>query len=457
MNSLLVRIHRAGVPPARSLRLQLLSAGVVLLALAPGALAASPEQTMPRYQYNGPGSCSSSSCHGSISPKTDTPIQQTEYSTWIVQDKHARAYTALSNPVSIRIGKILKLDRAPNAAPKCLACHALDVPQEARARTFDMTDGVSCEQCHGPASGWLGPHTQRNWTHEQSVKLGMYDLNNLAVRTEKCLTCHLGTADKFVDHQMIAAGHPDLNFELDSYSAAMPRHWLVHYDKDPWIGVRSLSVGQAVQLREELNRLTRRAQSKTWPEYGEMDCFACHHSLTPALDSWRQAGGYPDRVPGVAPWQASRYIVLEQIVAELDPNAAQTLDNEVAAVRDRMNSLHPDGAEVAAAAQRAAAAANSLVGPLLSMNYDAATAVRLMKRISASADPIANQGERSAEQATMAVDSLFVAYDREQKSPNSAAIRETINGLFKQLENPSAYDPNRFAPQLKRVGALLGG
>jgi hypothetical protein len=34
----------------------------------------------------------------------------------------------------------------------------------------------------------------------------MYDTRNLEKRSEKCLTCHLGTADKFVDHEMIAAG-----------------------------------------------------------------------------------------------------------------------------------------------------------------------------------------------------------------------------------------------------------
>jgi len=28
-----------------------------------------------------------------------------------------------------------------------------------------------------------------------------------------------GTKNKFVDHEMIAAGHPDLYFELDSFSA----------------------------------------------------------------------------------------------------------------------------------------------------------------------------------------------------------------------------------------------
>ena len=37
-----------------------------------------------------------------------------------------------------------------------------------------------------------------------------------------------------------------------------------------------------------------------WPEYAELDCFACHHSLTRAEDSWCQAHGYENRArPGL--------------------------------------------------------------------------------------------------------------------------------------------------------------
>src|SRR5277367_6155075 len=47
-------------------------------------------------QYTGPGSCSSTSCHGGVQPRTQTTVLQNEYSTWTVQDKHARAFSALT-------------------------------------------------------------------------------------------------------------------------------------------------------------------------------------------------------------------------------------------------------------------------------------------------------------------------------------------------------------------------
>ena len=54
-------------------------------------------------QYTGPGSCSSPSCHGAVQPRSTTSVQQNEYSTWVIKDKHAQAFTVLSNSVSMRI------------------------------------------------------------------------------------------------------------------------------------------------------------------------------------------------------------------------------------------------------------------------------------------------------------------------------------------------------------------
>src|ERR1700687_1974518 len=104
-------------------------------------LAADPAQAS---KYTGPGSCSSPACHGGVQARTETSVLQNEYSTWVVRDKHAGAYTVLTNPVGTRMAKILGLPK-PDTASKCLACHALDVPLEQRARTFDLTDGVGCE------------------------------------------------------------------------------------------------------------------------------------------------------------------------------------------------------------------------------------------------------------------------------------------------------------------------
>src|SRR5260370_13260263 len=218
------------------------------LAVVLGCLTALCAETPEPGKYTGPGSCSSPACHGGVQERKETSVLQNEYSTWVVRDKHAHAFTVLSNPVATRMAKIMGLEKA-DKAPRCLACHALDVPLEQRARTFDLTDGVGCENCHGPASAWLGPHTARDWKYEKSLDLGLYDTPNLIKRSEKCLSCHLGTPAQSVDHELIAAGHPDLYFALDSFMSLMPVH-SNETDKDAWFPVRALAGGQAGQLRE---------------------------------------------------------------------------------------------------------------------------------------------------------------------------------------------------------------
>src|SRR4029078_6307057 len=131
-------------------------------------------------------------------------------------------------------------------------------------------------------------HVTPESTHDESVRRGMYDTKDLVRRTEKCLTCHLGTSEKFVDHEMIAAGHPDHVFELEASSAARPRHWKETTDTDATRPVRTFAVGQLVHLRASLDRVARRVKGAIWPGDAELDIFACHHSLTRAEDSWRQ-------------------------------------------------------------------------------------------------------------------------------------------------------------------------
>jgi hypothetical protein len=406
-------------------------------------------------KYSGPGSCASSNCHGGVQPKSLVRIAQNEYSIWAAQDKHARAYTVLSNPVSLRIGKILGLEQAPNKSDKCIACHALNVRPEQRAQTFQsIDDGVSCESCHGPAVGWLGTHTLKNWTHEQSLKLGMYDTRDLVKRSDRCLTCHLGTAEKEVDHVMIAAGHPDLNFELESFSSAMPRHWRPAQNASPWLSVQELAVGSAVQLREALHRLDRRASGSNWPEYSEYECFACHHSLTKPEASWRQALGYDGRLPGAPAWNPARYAVFRHIAGAVDASTASQLVAELEKI-EQLSGKPGTGDQVAARAKSAAELADRIAHRVQAQPYDQDLTVRLLQAIAGDAEMISAQGERSAEQAYMALDSLSLAYSRNQKFANQQELRAAIDNLFQQLVNPSAYNAPRFAAQMQKVGALL--
>jgi cytochrome c554/c'-like protein len=403
--------------------------------------------------YVGPGSCSAVACHGAIRPVAGARILQTEYSTWVSQDRHARATEVLGNVVSQRMGHILGIGN-PLQAQKCLACHSLDVPASERGRNF-ATEGVSCESCHGPATGWLGYHVTRDAKHEESVKRGMYDTKDVVRRTEKCLTCHLGTSEKFVDHEMIAGGHPDLVFELEAFSAAMPRHWKETSETDAYKPVRTFAVGQLVHLRAGMDRLARRVKGPIWPEYAELDCFACHHSLTRPEDSWRQAQGYEHRArPGLPQLQVSRYLTARRVLQAWDGQGTQELDAVMARLQIEASRLVAKPDEVVTLATQARGIVDRGIERTLTAAATPEIAGAILRGIFADTPQIAERGERSAEQAAMAAEVLVTALAK-ARGQDAGAAKPVFTELFKQFESPSAYEPSRFVAAMKRVESTV--
>ena len=404
-------------------------------------------------KYTGPGACSSVSCHGSVQPRSQTSVLQNEYATWTLLDKHAKANAVLTNDVSKRIGRILGL--RPDTSAKCLDCHSLSAQPEQQTRSFDSHDGISCESCHGPASNWLGPHTTKGWTHPRSIELGMVDVRDPIKCTETCLSCHLGTASKWVDHEMIAAGHPDLYFELDSFLAAMPKHWKPSED-DPWAEVRFLTAGAAVQLRENMRRIARET-TRFWPEYSELDCFACHHNLSAPKSSWRQERGYSGRRAGNPSWNGSRYAVLKLIVEQVDGDDAQSLERGLARVNLLVSDLTADRRQIAAASQAAGELADQIARRVARHRFDSQGVLKLMRHIVGAADWVSGQGERSAEQAAMVLNSLAIAYCENAKpaTASQAELKAGVTALFRQLNNPSAFNPQQFSSQMTALNTLI--
>ena len=63
------------------------------------------------------------------------------------------------------------------------------------------------------------------------------------------------------------------------------------------------------------------------------------------------------------------------------------------------------------------------------------------------ARPSRTKASGAAEQATMALDSLFIAYTKNGKLANDTQVRAAINGLFRQLDDPSDFDGSSSLPR----------
>ena len=213
-----------------------------------GCVSAAPRQqriASDSRSFVGSLGCKSSSCHGGAGPK------RSQYIIWTQQDFHSRAYAVLISARSARMAETLHLGSATTDA-RCTVCHSpfASVNPARLLPAAHPDEGVSCESCHGAASGWLRSHTRPDWKYATRVGAGMHDLRNLYVRANACVACHQN-----VDPDLLSAGHPELRFELDSQSESEPKHWR---DEDPWIGPRSWLTGQAVALREISWALTQR-------------------------------------------------------------------------------------------------------------------------------------------------------------------------------------------------------
>jgi hypothetical protein len=148
-------------------------------------------------------------------------------------------------------------------------------------------------------------------------------------------------------------------------------------------------------------------------------------------------------------------VVLRVIVNEIDNSAAQKLTNEVGGVRALVNATAPDRAQIASRATATAEIADGLARRFATVSFDQPMSMRLMKAIIADADLIAAQDERAAEQAAMAIDSLFLAYSKGSRNEGNDAMRSAIRQLFHSLDDPSSYNAPKFAAQLRALNGLL--
>ena len=216
---------------------------VAALSVLLATFAVSADEAAPKFL--GSPSCSSSSCHGGAGEKSK------QYTLWSTHDfHHARPYATLETARSERLAEVLKIG-SPTQSARCTVCHApfATVPAERLGHDAAVTEGVSCESCHGPAENWIRSHTRPDYTHADRVASGMRDLRNLYVRANTCVACH-----ENIDPEIRAAGHPELIFELDGQSVAMPKHWSEDVDS-PALFV--WQVGQFVALRELSWELSR--------------------------------------------------------------------------------------------------------------------------------------------------------------------------------------------------------
>lgn len=461
-------------------------------------------------QIVGAASCAATACHGAT--ERGGNARGSEYSRWMLGDPHLNAYTVLRNERSRTIAKNLQkrlvagwttlYGKAPekfveaHEAQVCLDCHA-PRPESGDTLGFIKTHpelqlsyGLGCESCHGPASKWLSEHTTVEWKGlplEKKEALGFINTDNLTGRARSCVQCHIGAADREVNHDLIAAGHPRLAFEFSAFHALLPHHWREFSpgqdkDKNKAFEARAWVIGQVISAQQSLKLLELRAGTpkfldgtdRQWPEFTEYDCYACHHDLQ--SDSWRRkefanwkSAGTLYRRPGDLPW-GSWYLSSLSLAAG-DKLPAATLDKllqkpqadaaALAAAPATLEQLmnRPSVAnkpEIAKMAKAAADELNTVLAALESMpNEDIATVKAKMTAIAGDPTKLAGSDWDHAGQTLLALQAMYHAlYDLDHAEHNptrNAALAELVK-LLEFQASPNSYldSPNNFSPDAYR-------
>ena len=296
----------------------------------------------------GDQSCASSGCHGRTFDGQSRDWRAA-WSIWREEDPHRRAFEVLYSERAVEIYRNFHPDakRSPEApsdpqfeaflGQRCLGCHATGLRgrdgvalAEVRDRPAYYLAGITCESCHGPASGWLHTHYLASFSRTSP---GFQDTKSLHRRAEACVGCHVGpmvaasgrTFD--VNHDLIAAGHPRLAFEFSAYLANLPKHWNEYeemvshqpigqpmtYHIDVWAAGQEQVARQLVRQIEHRLQSAKRDPSVTpWPDFSNYDCYDCHHAIVPPGDervlSAQRAGRRNAPRPAVSALDSLRHL-----------------------------------------------------------------------------------------------------------------------------------------------------
>ena len=130
------------------------------------------------------------SCH---TPRTQKPrpfpkaigfIKLDESVTWDKEDKHSIAFKRLNSDRGRRMASLLKIDVNKREAG-CLGCHSASISEVTNRADqgvqFNPSEGVSCENCHGPYSGWGGEHIQADVPDQGRRRMGQARLQRPSI------------------------------------------------------------------------------------------------------------------------------------------------------------------------------------------------------------------------------------------------------------------------------------
>jgi hypothetical protein len=110
-----------------------------------------------------------------------------QYGAW-QEGAHSKTFELLQSEKAKEVAAAKGIAGAPHESGECLQCHVTAYgadPSQIAAKPLQAKDGVQCESCHGPGSGYKKKKVMAD--HEASVAAGMWEPGK---KEAICTACH---------------------------------------------------------------------------------------------------------------------------------------------------------------------------------------------------------------------------------------------------------------------------
>ena len=246
----------------------------------------------------------------------------------------------------------------------------------------------------------------------------------------------------------MAAGHPRLAFELETFTYRQPAHFPgpetgSYSERKPESAdsVRVWAIGQGVHLRNYARLLSSSGDESSWPEFAEFDCFSCHRAVE------RDQG--PPEPPtvgsGLLALNRSSALMFREVIAVLDPEHLDNLDVQM----DRLDqALAEPGGELRRVGESLAEIVSADLGHIATREWDRGDLLALLDRLASPRLAADYRTYADAEQVTMAVQALVAGLEGDQAPDQMNPALTSLTSLFEATADEFAFRIGAFREDL---------
>jgi hypothetical protein len=250
----------------------------------------------------------------------------------------------------------------------------------------------------------------------------------------------------------MAAGHPRLSFELDTFQALQPPHHQIDKDyaerKPVYSRTAVWAYGQLEGARMQVQLIQQYfgKDGAVFPELALFSCHSCHESSMRQLD-WARGLTTMATQPGSVPLNDGHLRMAIVIARQMSTPLArdlvtlsQSLQEASATSRDRVVQV----------SGRLEEALRQLEAQAAARQWSNAERTALLTAILDLGSRREYRDYIGAEQAVMATELLMLDLD------TAARNRPRLDALFKLVEDDEAYRPDQFVTAVDQLRAALG-